>query len=119
LGIAPEQHLSFEAPTSGRHIVGVEFNKESISKNLEAIGQMKLYIDDKVVAEGSFRTQTGHYALCGEGLCIGYDGGDAVSSEYSSGFKFSVGEVIKVVFNVGNDVYVDVERKLAAAMARD
>jgi arylsulfatase len=24
---------------------------------------------------------TGRYSLCGEGLCIGYDGGDAVSRE--------------------------------------
>ena len=41
-----------------------------------------LYVDDKVVAEEQIRTQTGHFSLCGEGLCIGYDGGDAVSSEY-------------------------------------
>jgi hypothetical protein len=41
-----------------------------------------------------------HYALCGEGLRIGYDGGDAVSSEYKAKFPFSV----------------DVERELAAVM---
>ena len=45
---------------------------------------MKLYIDEKDVAKGAFRTKSGHYALCDEGLCIGYDGGDAVSSEYNS-----------------------------------
>ena len=80
---------------------------------------MKLYVDDKVVAQGAFRTQSGHYALCGEGLCIGYDGGDAVSSEYKSKFEFKGGEVIKVVFDVANDAYVDVERKMEAALARD
>jgi arylsulfatase len=36
---------------------------------------MKLYVDETVAAEGRFRTQSGHYALCGEGLCIGYDSG--------------------------------------------
>lgn len=119
LGIPPEQRLVCEAPTLGSHIVGVEFNKESISKNLEALGQMKLYVDETVVAEAPFRTQTGHYALCGEGLCIGYDSGDAVSSEYQSKFEFSGGRVVKVVFDVADDVYIDLERNLAAAMARD
>jgi hypothetical protein len=54
-----------------------------------------------------------------EGLCIGYDGGDAVSSEYKPKFEFSGGRIIKVVFDVADDVYIDVERHLAAAMARD
>jgi arylsulfatase len=80
---------------------------------------MKLYVDEKVVAEGDFRTQSGHYALCGEGLCIGYDGGDAVSSEYKSKFELTGGEVIKVVFDVANDAYINVEQKMATAMARD
>ena len=62
---------------------------------------------------------TGYYALCGEGLCIGYDGGDAVSSLYTPQFPFAGGEIIKVVFDVANDAYVDVEQHLAAAIARD
>ena len=62
---------------------------------------------------------TGHFSLCGEGLCIGYDSGDAVSSEYGAGFVFTGGKIEKVVFDIGDDVYVDVERHLAAAMARD
>ena len=80
---------------------------------------MKLYIDEKEVAKGAFRTQSGHYALRGEGLCIGYDGGDAVSSEYNSKFELTGGEVIKVVFDVANDAYIDVEQKMAITMARD
>jgi arylsulfatase A-like enzyme len=119
LGIPPEQRLACEAPTLGRHIVGVEFAKEGHGKYGEAQGQMKLYLDDKVVAEGAFRTQCGHYSLCGEGLCIGSDGGDAVSSEYKSKFEFSGGRVVKVIFDVGKDVYVDVEKAMAATMARD
>jgi peptide methionine sulfoxide reductase MsrA len=62
---------------------------------------------------------TGLYALTGEGLSVGYDGGDAVSSEYSAVFEWSGGEIIKVVYDVADDAYVDVEQHLAAAMARD
>jgi arylsulfatase len=119
LGVPPEQRLAADAPRGGKHIVGVEFNKESMSEKLETLGQMKMYLDDKMVAEGKFRTQSGHYALCGEGLCIGYDSGDAISSEYKGRFPFSGGKIIKVVYDVAKDVYVDVEHAMAAAMARD
>jgi hypothetical protein len=74
-----------------------------------AHGTLKLYVDEQVVAEGELRTMTGHFALCGEGLCIGYDGGDAVSSMYGPGFRFSGGEIVQVVFDVADDAYVDVE----------
>jgi len=103
LGIPPEQRLATDAPALGKHIVGVEFEKQSISKNLETLGQMKLHVDDKVVAEAPFRTQSGHYALCGEGLSIGIDTGDSVSSEYKPNFEFKGGRVVKVTFDVAKD----------------
>ena len=112
LGIPPEQKLSCDAPKSGKHIIGIDFNKKSISKQLEVLGQMALHVNDKVVEQADFRRQSGHYALCGEGLCIGYDGGDAVSSEYKNKFEFKGGEIIKVVFDVANDNYVDVARQI-------
>jgi len=60
----------------------VDFAKQSVSKQLETLGKMKLYLDDKLVGEDDLRIQSGHYSIAGEGLCVGYDGGDAVSSEY-------------------------------------
>jgi arylsulfatase A-like enzyme len=119
LGVPPEQRLSADAPTSGTHIVGVDFRKERMGDNHEPIGTMKLYVDDEVVGEGEFRTIASRYSLCGEGLCVGYDGGDAVSSEYGHRFPFAGGTIVKVVFDVADDAYVDVEAHLAAAMARD
>jgi arylsulfatase len=119
LGIPPEQRLVTDAPKLGKHVVGVEFIKENIGKNHEALGKMTLYVDENAVASSDFRVQTGHYALAGEGLAIGYDSGDPVSSEYKSGFRFSGGRIVKVIYDVADDVYIDLERKLAAAMARD
>jgi arylsulfatase len=72
-----------------------------------------------VVAEDEIRGIASRYSLCGEGLCIGYDGGDAVSSDYTPKFEFTGGKIVKVVFDVGDDAYVDLERHLAAAMSRD
>jgi hypothetical protein len=99
--------------------VGVEFTKQRVGERRESYGPLKLYIDDQVVAEQDIRTMTGMYALTGEGLCVGYDGGDAVSSEYTPKFEWSDGETVKVVFDVADDADVDVEAHLAAAMARD
>jgi hypothetical protein len=119
LGIPPEQRLVCAAPGPGKHIVGVEFVKEKQGPHGESLGTARLYVDEKPAAEGAMRTMTGRYSLCGEGLCIGYDGGDAVSKEYTPKFPFSGGRVIKVVFDVAPEGYVDAEKELAAAMARD
>ncbi len=119
LGIPPEQRLTCDVPQAGKHIVGVEFAKSGHGEHGEAQGKMTLYLDDRAVANGGFRTQSGHYALCGEGLCIGYDSGDAVSSEYKAPAPFRDGQVIKAVFDIADDHYIDVERKMAAALARD
>ena len=107
------------APRAGTHIVGVEFTKVRMGQYNESHGPLKLYLDDKVVAQSEIRTMTGHFSLCGEGLCIGYDSGDSVSSLYKPRFPFTGGEIVKVIFDVADDAYVDVERHMAAAMARD
>jgi Sulfatase len=119
LGIPPETHISGDLPGPGKHVLGVEFTKERMGEHHESYGPLKLYVDDQVVAEQELRTMTGHFSLCGGGLCIGYDGGDAVSREYPHRFEFTGGTIAKVVFDVADDAYVDVERHMAAAMMRD
>ena len=109
------------APSSGHHIVGVDFTKESMDEHRVSHGTLKLFVDDEVIGQDDdFRTMTGHFSLCGEGLCIGYDSGDAASSEYAgTRFPFTGGTLTKVVFDVADDAYVDVEKHLWAAMVRD
>jgi arylsulfatase len=120
LGIPPEDVISAPVPGPGKHIIGVEFTKEGMGEYREGVGPLKLYIDDQQVGEKQIRTVLGHFSLCGEGLCIGYDSGDSVSSQYTgSRFEFENGTITKVVFDIADDVYVDVEAHLAAAMARD
>ncbi len=119
LGIPPEQMLRCPAPTSGRHVVGVEFTKARMGENHETLGTMALHVDDATTASDDFRTQSGHYALAGEGLAVGYDSGDRVSREYDSQFPFVGGRIVKVIYDIADDMYVDVERQLAAALARD
>jgi arylsulfatase len=93
--------------------------KSCRKRSREPIGPARLHIDDKTVAEAEIRTIYTRYGLSGEGLCIGYDGGDAVSSQYADRFAFANGTIHKVIFDVAEDQYADVEQHFAAAMARD
>ncbi len=119
LGIPPEQRAAAPKPPPGRHLIGVEFLKESIGENHECVGTMTLHIDDRAVDKQPCRTQTGHYALAGEGLCVGYDSGDRVSAEYHGRNPFAHGEIVRVVYDISDDTYVDLDLRYAAKLARD
>ena len=69
--------------------------------------------------EGPWKTEPGHFSLCGEGLTIGRDSGDSVSKEYQPYYAFTGGRIHYVEISVGDDAYVDLERDLHAGLARD
>jgi arylsulfatase len=120
LGIGEPHKLTAPMPAPGEHVVGIDFQKDHMGEHHEWWGTATLYIDDKPATNKEIRTVTGHFALCGEGLCIGYDSGDSVSAaDYSGRFDYTGGELKKVTFDVADDAYIDVEAHLAAAFARD
>lgn len=119
LGLTPLQVLRAPLPPAGRHLIGVDFAKESLGDHNETIGTATLYMDETAVTTMPMRIMTGHYALCGEGLCIGYDSSDPVTTDYSGRFDYTGGRIHKVIFDVAEDAYIDVERHFAAALARD
>jgi arylsulfatase len=80
---------------------------------------MTLYVDDEQVDQASMRVMAVQFSLCGEGLTVGYDGGDRVSTDYPHRFELTGGEIAQVVFDVSDDTYVDVETHMAALVARD
>ncbi len=98
-------------------MLGVEFSNESHGDRGEALGTATLYVDDVAVAKSDWKTQPGHFALCGEGLTIGRDGSDPVTEEYQS--PFTGGRIKVIEINIGDDAYLDLERDFHAAMARD
>ena len=119
LGLDPEQHLESGELAPGKYVLGVEFEKERRGDQGESHGTMTLHVGEEKVASAQMRTQSGHFSLCGEGLCIGYDGGDTVTTRYPNRFPFTGGEIAQVEVHVGEDAYVDLERHLQAALARD
>jgi arylsulfatase len=117
LGIKPEQHfVSSDQLTPGKYILGMEFIREGEGPHKESLGRVKLYIDDKVVAEGQLKTQLGKFTLSGDGLCVGYDSGDGVSQEYGSPGAFKGGKIAFVEVAVDKVQYLDRETELKRAL---
>jgi arylsulfatase len=120
LGIKPEQHfVSSDDLKPAKYTLGMEFIRESAGPHGENMGKMKLYINDKVVAEGPMKTQLGKFTLSGDGLCVGYDSGDAVSQEYTTPAKFTGGTIHAVGITVEKAQYVDLEKEAQRALIKD
>ncbi|WP_157428002.1 arylsulfatase [Agromyces salentinus] len=119
LGIPPEQTFTSEELTPGPHTLGFEFIRESAGEHGESIGTAKLYVDDAVVAEGPMRAQIGKFTLCGDGLCVGFDSADPVSSQYRNPFPFTGGKLLGVAVDVSGEQYRDLELEAAAMLSRE
>ncbi|NTV85054.1 MAG: sulfatase-like hydrolase/transferase, partial [Bacteroidales bacterium] len=119
LGIKPEQQLVSGVLKPGKYTVGVEFTREKAGQYHESMGMAKLYVDEKVVAEMPMRTQSGKFTLSGDGLCVGYDSGDAVSQEYKSPGKFKGGKIQGVAVTVEKADYSELEHEAQRVLLRD
>jgi arylsulfatase len=119
LGIRPEQKFTSPELKPGKRALGVEFVRESAGKYKESVGTARLYIDDKLVAEGPMRAQTGKFTLSGDGLCIGRDSGDNVSQDYKAPGTFTGGTILGVAIDVSEESYLELELEAAGALARE
>ncbi len=117
LGIKPEQVFSSPPLKPGTYTFGAEFTKDSTGKNGESIGTLKLYVNDKMVAQGPMRTQAGKFTLAGDGLCIGYDSGDAVSGLYTAPGTFKGGTIQGVAVTTQKAPYSQLEAEAEAKRA--
>jgi hypothetical protein len=108
--------------------LGVEFVKEkyvairnSPTPN-QCIGTATLYINDQKVGElKGLATQLGKFALCGEGLNIGREGGAPVTLDYpgKQPWAFTGGKIKQVIVDVSGEEYHDFELEALAMMSRD
>jgi len=119
LGIKPEQKFVSPELKPGKYTLGMEFIREKAGPNHESMGKTKLYVNDKVVAEGPMRAQVGKFTLCGDGLCVGFDSADSVSQEYKGSNPFKGGTILGVGVTVEKKQYLDLEKEAAGAFARD
>ena len=117
-----EQRVSSPQPVPpGSHVLGVRYERTgTVAGSHTPLGEVSLYVDDTVVAtRGDVRTHPGSFGLAGGGVAVGRNGGQPVSAEYRAPFALTGATVAKVVVDVSGTPYLDVERELAAAFARD
>lgn len=118
LGIRPEQVFVSGVLKPGKYTFGFEFIREKAGEYNESIGVGKLYVDEKVVAGGPLRTQPGKFTLSGDGLCVGFDSGDAVSQLYKTPGTFKGGTIYGVGVTVEKADYADLEQEAKRLMMR-
>ena len=120
LGIKPEQHFVSKVEVKpGKHTLGLQFTREKAGEHGESLGAAKLYVDDQVVAQGPMKTQPGKFTLGGDGLCVGFDSGDAVSQEYKSPGRFKGGTIQGVGVSVEKADYHDLEKEAQRLLMRE
>ena len=103
---------------NGKCILGLRFRKEG-QEGLSAVGMAALYINNENVAEAKIQTQPGNFSLVGEGLNIGKDTGQPVSSDYESPFEFTDGIIKQVIVDVSGEPFLDLEKELQGMLMRD
>lgn len=115
LGITEQQMVSSTELKPGKYTLGMEFAREKTGEHGEQLGQAKLYINDKSVAQIPMKSQAGKFTLSGDGLCVGYDSGDAVSHQYKTPGTFKGGTILGVAVSVEKVQYIDLEKEAQRA----
>jgi arylsulfatase A-like enzyme len=108
--------------TPGRHACTAEFSLQGQSDDPAMpgfSGTLTLYIDNDVVGSGKIVTQPGAFCLVGDGICVGRDSASPVTPAYAPPFRFTGGEIERVVVDVSGEQYVDHEAQVRAWLMRD
>jgi hypothetical protein len=67
---------------------------------------------DSALADGiPLKAQPGKFTLSGDGLCVGFDSGDAVSGEYKTPGTFKGGTIFFVGVTVEKAQYTDLAKE--------
>jgi arylsulfatase len=117
-----EQLVAASEPVpEGGHILGVRYERTgTVEGSHTPLGVVSLYVDDTVVASRpDVRAHPGTFGLAGGGIGVGRNLGQAVSGNYRAPYEFTGGRIAKVVVDISGTPYVDTERELAIAFARD
>ncbi|MFN8519854.1 MAG: arylsulfatase [Chloroflexota bacterium] len=115
---AQEVVSSSDVPT-GQHVLSAAFVREG--SDMPTHGTVTLYVDDQAVGSAEIKTQPGNFSLVGEGLNVGRDPGEPVTTDYAGrgDFAFTGGTIRQVIVDVSGEAYVDLEKEAIAIFARD
>jgi arylsulfatase len=117
-----EQSVAATDPLpSGNHILGVRYERTgTVEGSHTPLGDVTLYVDGTAVAaRAAVRTHPGTFGLAGGGIKVGSNTGQAVCGAYRAPFAFTGGTITQVIVDTSGTPYLDVERELAQAFAKD
>ncbi|MET8753935.1 arylsulfatase [Streptomyces sp. NPDC004667] len=115
-----EQKVSSPAPVgTGDLTFSAVFRAGKRDEQGSTHGSLALYVGERKVAEADIQTQPGNFSLVGEGLAIGEDSSQPVSSDYETPFAFLGGTIRQVVVDVSGEAFSDVEKELIGMFHRD
>jgi arylsulfatase A-like enzyme len=103
----------------GNCVLAASFEKDG--DGIPTSGTLTLYVDDEKVGEAHIKTQPAKFSLAGEGLNVGREGAEPVTDDYPGAYPwpFVGGTIRRVVVDVAGEPWVDVEKEVVAAFARD
>jgi arylsulfatase len=109
-----------DVATGTNMILSAAFVKDGEDPPHVATGILSLYYGDQKVGEGRIKIQPGSFSLAGEGLCVGRDSSDPVTSDYpgEAPYRFIGGTIERVAVDVSDEPFVDMEREAAAMLPR-
>jgi arylsulfatase len=115
-----EQIITSSAPLPMGHVV-VSASFECTAGTMPATGTLTLHIRDQEVGSATITTQPGKFSLAGEGLAVGRDSGEPVTSDYDgeSPWAFTGGTIKRAIVDVSGEPFVDLAREAQAMFARD
>ena len=90
-------------------------------ETMPAEGKLTLHIGEKQVGEATIKTQPGKFAIGGEGLNVGKDGGEPVTDDYpgDSPWPFVGGTIELAAVDVSGEPFVDLAEEMRLAYRRD
>jgi arylsulfatase len=115
-----EQIIESDTPLpTGECVFSASFEK--VGDAMPAEGILSLYINEEKVGEGKIKTQPGKFSLAGEGLNVGKEGAEPVTDDYpgTSPWAFVGGTIHQATVDVAGEPWVDLEKEVVAAFARD
>ena len=121
VGIEDQLIESSEDVPLGDAVLVAAFEKTGEEGSGAAAGVLRLQFDGRVVGERSIRTQPGRFSLAGEGLDVGRDGGDAVTTDYPGNrpWAFTGGTIRRVTVDVSGEPYRDPAREAIGLLLRE
>ncbi len=110
---------SSEKVPTGKSVLSAAFVREGT--DMPTHGTLTLYINDKAVGSAQIKTQPGNFSLVGEGLCVGRDGGEPVTHDYTGDrpWAFVGGTIKQVIVDVSGEPFTNLEHDAQMAVMRD